>query len=77
MLLRHLSAENARRFGVTVHAEAVLDNAHTLYLIVDAPNRESVQRFMEPFAQAGGVSVWSASPCEAVVQRGGCDVAAS
>lgn len=77
MLLHHLSAENARRFGVAIRAEAVVDNAHTLYLIVEAPDQASVHRFMEPFVQAGRVDVWPASPCEVVVQRGGCEVAAS
>ena len=73
MLLKHLSTENARSYGLTVHAEAVVNNAHTLYMIVDGPDQESVNRFMQPFAQAGSVEVLPASPCETVVERGGCD----
>ncbi len=75
MLLRILSADNAAQYGVTIQAEAVVDGAHTLYLIVEAPSAEPVQRLMAPFAQAGSVNVMPASPCEAVVERGGCAVA--
>jgi hypothetical protein len=28
---------------------------------------------MQPFAQAGTVEIFPASPCESVVTRGGCD----
>ena len=75
MLLQHLSAENAQRFGLTIQGEAVVNNAHTLYLIVDASNQESVNQFMQPFAQAGSVEVLPASSCEAVIGRGGCALA--
>ncbi len=75
MLLRHIAPENARSFGLNIHGEAVVDGAHTLYLIVDAPERGAVERFMQPFAQAGSVEILPASPCEAVVQRQGCDAA--
>ncbi len=72
MLLQHLAPENTRRFGVSVNAEAVIDGAHTLVLIVDAGGPEQVQRFMQPFAQVGSVEVQAASPCEVVIERGGC-----
>ncbi len=72
MLLAHLSRQNAQRFGVNIHSEAVIDGGHTLYLIVEAENRESVSKFMEPFAQAGTVEVLPASRCETVVERGEC-----
>ena len=75
MLLRHLSAANAAKDGITIQGEAVIDGAHTLYLILDAPAAEAVQRFMTPFAQAGSVDVLPASPCEVVIGRGGCAVA--
>lgn len=74
-LLQHLSAANATRYGLTIRGEAVIDNAHTLYMIVEGPDRQSVDRFMQPFAQAGTVEVLAASPCEAVVARGGCGTA--
>lgn len=73
MLLQHLSPANARQSGLTIRGEAVVNNAHTLYMIVDAPDRATVERFMGPFAQAGTVEILAASPCEAVVGRRGCD----
>lgn len=76
MLLTHLSPESASGQGVTIKAEAVVNDAHTLYLIVDADSSERVDRFMTPFAQVGTVEVLPASSCEAVVGRGGCSVAA-
>jgi hypothetical protein len=74
MLLQHLSAENAAGFDLSIRAEAVVNNAHRLFMIVDAPDPEAVNRFMQPFAQAGTVEVLAASSCETVVSRGGCDV---
>ncbi|HKV45302.1 MAG TPA: sulfite oxidase [bacterium] len=73
MLLKHLSASNAKNYGLIIQAEAVINNAHTLYMIVGGPDRKSVERFMQPFAQAGTVEIFAASPCEEVVARGGCD----
>jgi len=73
MLLTHLSPANAKSYGLTIYGEAVVNDAHTLYLIVDGPNQESVNRFMQPFAQAGTVEIFRASSCEAVVTRGGCN----
>ena len=75
MLLRHLSAANAQTFGVTIQGEAVLENAHTLYVIAEAADRDALARYMQPFAQAGSVEIWPAASCEAVVERGGCDAA--
>jgi hypothetical protein len=72
MLLAHLSPDNAATYGITIHGEAVINDAHTLYMIVDAPDRERVAQFMTPFAQAGSVEVLAASTCEAVVGRRGC-----
>jgi hypothetical protein len=72
MLLQHLSPSNAANHRIQIHGEAVVNGAHTIYMIVDAPNEESVNRFMEPFSQAGSVEVLAASPCEAVVGRRAC-----
>ena len=36
MLLQHLSPLNARKFGVDIQGEAVLDNQHTFVLILEA-----------------------------------------
>ena len=72
MLLKHLSPENTRRHGIAIQSEAVIDNAHTLYLIAEAPTQAALQQFMAPFAQVGSVEVLPASPCETVIERGGC-----
>ncbi len=72
MLLDHLAPANAASYGITIQGDAVINNAHTLYLIVDAPDQMAVERFMAPFAQAGSVEVLAASSCEAVIGRGGC-----
>ena len=75
MLLQHLSAENAAQYGITLHGEAVVNDAHTLYLIADAPDRQRLEQYLAPFAQAGTVEVLGASSCADVVTRGGCGMA--
>lgn len=72
MLLDHLSRLNARKFGIDLQGEAVLDGKHTLNLIMEARDQASVEKFMQPFAQAGTVEISAASSCEAVVAREGC-----
>ncbi|MGH2567984.1 MAG: DUF3303 domain-containing protein [Bacteroidota bacterium] len=72
MLLSHLASENAKKFGVTIQGEAVIDGQHTLFLIAEAADRSSVDRFMQPFYQAGSVEILPSSSCEAVVNRGTC-----
>ncbi|HEX7976482.1 MAG TPA: DUF3303 family protein [Anaerolineales bacterium] len=72
MLLYHLSPSNARKFGIDIQGDAVLDGQHTLVMIVDAPNAAQVESFMQPFRQAGPVDIVPASSCEVVVERAGC-----
>ncbi|MBI4428725.1 MAG: sulfite oxidase [Ignavibacteriales bacterium] len=72
MLVKHLSQQNADRSGIRIHSEAVIDGAHTLYIILEASNREAVNRFMQPFSQVGSVEILQASHCETVVERGAC-----
>ncbi len=72
MLLTHLSPLNARKYGIDIQGDAVLDGQHTLVLIVDAENPDRVADFMQPFKMAGPVEVWPASTCETVVERAGC-----
>jgi hypothetical protein len=72
MLLRRLSAEGAERYGTTIQAEAMIEGAHSLTMILDGPDHAKVTEFMAPFAQGGSVSVQPANHCEAVVARGGC-----
>lgn len=73
MLLRHLTKPNARRFGVDLIGDAVLDGQHTLVLIAEAEDAQYLRDFMQPFAHAGTVEIVAASTCEAVVAREGCD----
>jgi len=71
-LLQHLNKFSARAYGVELHSEAVLDGQHTLVLILSAPERENVEKFMEPFQAAGSIEITPASPCEVVVERATC-----
>lgn len=73
MLLQHLTKQNARKFGLDLVGDAVLDSLHTLVLIVKSEDPEYIDNFMQPFALAGSVEIFPASSCEAVVERQGCD----
>lgn len=73
MLLQHMAS--AKTFGLAVHGEAVVNGAHTLYMILEAPDREAIRRFMQPFTQVGTVEILPASSCESVITRGGCGAA--
>ncbi len=73
MLLDHLTKQNARKFGVDLVGDAVLDGQHTLVLIAETEDISYLQGFMDPFAKAGTVEMVPASTCEAVVARQGCD----
>ena len=73
MLLQHVSHENAsEQFGVDIHGEAVVDGAHTFYLILESDDQANVDRFMAPFGHVGTVEVLPASRCEQVVARAAC-----
>ena len=77
MLLKHIDKKNARKFGVDIVGDAVLDGQHTFVLILEAEDKEYIDNFMQPFAMAGSVEVFPASTCEAVVERQGCDPVAA
>ena len=72
MLLKHIERVNARKFGLEILSDAVLDNQHTFVLIMEADNPSQIENFMQPFKQAGEVNIWPASSCETVVEREGC-----
>lgn len=72
MLLTHLSPMNARKFGVNIQGDAVLDGKHTFVLIVDSDDPAKIETFMQPFKMAGSVEIIPASTCETVVERSGC-----
>ena len=72
MLLTHINPMNARKYGVNILGDAVLDGQHTFVLIVEADERAKIENFMQPFGQAGTVEIQPASTCEVVVERAGC-----
>lgn len=73
LLLQHVDRKHARQFGVDILGDAVLDQQHTFVLIVEAEDKQYVEQFMQPFAMAGSVEITTASTCEEVVARQGCD----
>ena len=77
MLVQHVSKSNARKFGVDLLSDAVLDGQHTFVLILEAEDREYIENFMQPFAMAGTVEINAASTCETVVERHGCEPVAA
>lgn len=72
MLLTHISPQNALKYGVDLHGDAVLDGQHTFVLIVESESEDNVRNFMQPFSMAGPVEITQASTCEVVVERAGC-----
>lgn len=70
MLLKHLAS--AKDYKIEIRSEGVVDGSHRLFLFVESDGRENVENFMKPFAQFGEVEILNASPCETVVERGGC-----
>ena len=77
MLVQHVSKSNARKFGVDLLGDAVLDGQHTFVLIPEAEDRGYIENFMQPFAMAGSVEITPASTCEMVVERQGCEPVAA
>jgi len=71
-LLNHLSRPNVRKFGVRIQGEAVVQGAHTMYLIVEADDEALLREFMQPFEAAGSLDIYPASTCVRVVASGGC-----
>ena len=77
MLVQHVSKSNARKYGVDLVGDAVLDGQHTFVLILEAEDKAYVEDFMQPFAMAGSVEIVPASTCETVVDRQGCEPVAA
>ena len=72
-LVQHVTKQNARKFGVDLLSDAVLDGRHTFVLILEAQDRTQIEQFMQPFSLAGTVEIIPASTCETVVERQGCE----
>ena len=77
MLVQHVSKSNARKFGVDLLSDAVLDGQHTFVLILEAEDKAYIEQFMQPFAMVGSVEISPASTCETVVEREGCEPVAA
>lgn len=77
MLVQHVSKSNARKFGVDLIGDAVLDGQHTFVMILEAEDQAYIEQFMQPFAMAGSVEIVPASTCETVVERQGCEPVAA
>jgi hypothetical protein len=75
LLVEHVSQTNARKFGLDILGDAVLDGQHTFVLILEAQDRAHIEQFMQPFAMVGSVEIHPASTCEQVVERAGCEPA--
>jgi len=73
MLVQHVSKSNARKFGVDLIGDAVLDGQHTFVMILEAEDQAYIEQFMQPFAMAGSVEIMPASTCETVVERQDCE----
>jgi DMSO/TMAO reductase YedYZ molybdopterin-dependent catalytic subunit len=72
LILNHLSRPNVRKQGVEIHGEAVVQGEHTVYMIVESSDEDSVSSFMRPFAMVGSVEILPASTCTSAVIGGGC-----
>ncbi len=72
MLLQHLSEANASQMGINIHGK--MGGGHTFVAILEAENRQKVEEFMSPFAQAGWVEITAGITCEEVVEGGTCSV---
>ena len=71
-LLQLVSVENAAKAGLALHGDAVANGGHHLYLILDAPDAETVRTYFAPFGQIGTLRETPSSHCEQVVSRGSC-----
>ena len=72
MLLQHISEANASQMGINIHGQ--MAGGHTFVAILDAENRQKVEEFMSPFAQAGSVEITAGTTCAEVVEKGTCGV---
>ena len=72
VLLQHISEANASQMGINIHGK--MAGGHTFVAILEAENRQKVEGFMSPFAQAGWVEITAGVTCEEVVEGGTCSV---
>src|SRR4051812_42657646 len=71
-LLIHLSRPSAKKHGVRIQGEAVIQNEHTFYLILEAADEGGLRAFLRPLQMAGSLEIYAASTFAHVVTSGGC-----
>jgi hypothetical protein len=71
-LLIHCSRPSAKKHGVRIQGEAVIQNEHTFYLIAEAADETGLRAFLQPFQMAGSLEIYAASTFAHVVTSGGC-----
>src|SRR3954451_10314343 len=69
-LLAQVSAANAARYSVAIRAEALIDDEHRLFFVLEAATREAVECFLGFLLQFGDLQVLPASSAEQAVGRG-------
>jgi hypothetical protein len=72
LLLSRVSAAAAARYGVSIEAEAFLQEEHLMLLVVQAASQEAVERFLAFLPGPHSLRVLPACSAEEAVQRGGC-----
>jgi DMSO/TMAO reductase YedYZ molybdopterin-dependent catalytic subunit len=75
MLLNLLSRPNVRQYGVEIMGEAVLQDEHTVYFILEAGDEGRLREFMQPLQMAGSLDIYPARTCARVIASGGCAAA--
>jgi DMSO/TMAO reductase YedYZ molybdopterin-dependent catalytic subunit len=71
-LLIHLSRPSAKKHGIRIQGEAVIQNEHTFYLILEAADESGLRTFLRPLQMAGSLEIYAASTFAHVVTSGGC-----
>ena len=64
----HVTAENAKKMGVTLLADWVNEPEHTVVLVVETDTPEKAESFASPFKMVGSVSVKMGETCEQVAR---------
>jgi uncharacterized protein with GYD domain len=72
MLGNHVTQKSADTFGIKIHADVVHPGEHRMMMILEAPNQEPVDRFVQPFGMVGDVEVKEVTTCEQVVATATC-----
>lgn len=72
MLGKHVSQENADKFGIKIQSDVVIPGEHRMHMVLVAPSQEPVDKFMQPFSMVGTVDVKQVSTCDEVVATANC-----